>query len=109
MDWKDIASIIGIAAIMISGANWVIMLVARGFWNLTIKKMEERIAKLEVSETRNEAFRHRHEASIKSLMVLLETFKSDIDLRFDNFEKLILSRIDAAVLRQEIQNQKNNL
>ena len=104
MEWQTIASIVGIAAIMISGANWVILMIARGFWNLVIKKLEERIIKLEKSEEKNEAFRHKHEASVKSLMVLLETFKIDLDKRLDSFEELLLSRLDTAMLKQQIKN-----
>lgn len=92
---------------MISGATWVIVIFAKGFWNLVIKKIEERLDKLEKSEEKNEAFRHKHEASIKSLMVLLETFKLDLDKRLDSFEQLLLSKFDTAILKQEIESRKN--
>jgi len=107
MDWQTVASIVGIAAIMISGANWVILMIARGFWNLVIKKLEERLAKLEKAEEKNEAFRHKHEASVKSLLALLETFKTDLDKRLDGFEKLLLSRLDTAMLKQQIENNRD--
>ena len=107
MDWQTIASIVGIAAIMISGANWVILMIAKGFWNLVIKKLEERLHKLEKAEEKNEAFRHKHEASVRSLMVLLETFKIDLDKRLNSFEELLLSRLDTALLKQQIENKRD--
>jgi len=107
MSWQDIASIVGIAAIMISGANWVVLLIAKGFWNLVIKKIEERLCKLEKMEEKSEAFRHKHEATVSSLVSLVETFKIDLDKRLDSFEQLILSRFDTAILKQKIENEKN--
>ena len=110
MSLQDLATIVGIAAIMISGLNAVLIIIAKGFWNLVIRKLEERLTKLEKAEEKNEAFRHKHEASVKSLLSLLETFKTDIDRRFDGFEKLLLSKLDTELLRQQIKNnrEKNN-
>ena len=82
MDLGDYANVIGIASIFIAGANFVIITVARTFWNLTFnqKKVEDekRFIKIENSleilenevrghEDKNKYFRHNFDSVTKGL------------------------------------------
>lgn len=78
MNIQDIASLAGIAAVLIGGANFVIIAIARTFWKLTFdkkekddnekfKKIDERLSLLEEFESKNKYFRHNFDAVTQAL------------------------------------------
>lgn len=88
MDLKDYAALAGIASILIGGANFVIIALARTFWKLTfeankddmlkkISTLENDFEKLEKKvddhEDKNQYFRHNFESVTKGLMSHITT------------------------------------
>lgn len=114
MDLKDIAALAGIASIIFTGINFVVMTVAKVFWNLTFNKKKEddekRFVKIEgeifaIKESasrdkeENEAFRHKYKTTVDSLYILIESKFKDFDKHFCDFKELIQAKIDLAIAK----------
>lgn len=114
---QDISSIIGVGAIFVSGANFVIV----AFWKLTFKRKEEddiqkfeqmskRIDQLDhrADEDRrsNEAFRHKYKSTVENLYELIKLRFDDWDKNLDSFKKAVEDKIDLAILKNEKRNEK---
>lgn len=117
MNLQDIATIIGIASIFITGANFVIISIAKSFWSLTYKKTESRVLdierklgeiedKLEKESKENEAFRHKYKTTVDTLFLLIESKFQDFDKSFISFKELIITKIELAIARNN-EDKKN--
>jgi hypothetical protein len=58
MDLDSLYKLAGIAAFIIAGVNFVIAIVAKTFWNLTFKRLEQEVAVLKEAEQKNSIVRH---------------------------------------------------
>ena len=120
MEIRDYAALAGIASILIGGANFVIISLARTFWRLTfesfkiavlerISLVESDLKKLQVEvtdhEKKNLYFRHNFEGVTKNLMAHitseLEKVGTDIrhladmvELKFEKHELKIKNYIE---------------
>lgn len=101
-----IATALGILGILLGGALWVLQLVTRlSNKIITIerdnKETKEEISALKKStdedREKNSQFRHKHESSVKSLYVLIETKFSDSSKHWEDFKELIATKIDLAI------------
>jgi len=88
MDLTSLYEIAGIAAFVIGGANFVVIVVAKTFWKLTFEKkqtddekrfqnIEADLEKIEVKifehEEKNKFFRHNFDSVTKSLEILISS------------------------------------
>jgi len=58
MDLDSLYKIAGLLAFIIGGINFIIVVVAKTFWNLTFKKLEQEVAVLKEAEHKNSIVRH---------------------------------------------------
>lgn len=120
MTLEDVSTIVGIASIFIAGANFVVITVARAFWNLTFKtkekndekrfaRIDEEIEKLKQNHLEekgeNEAFRHKYKTTVEGLYLLIESKFKDFDKHFADFKEMMSDKIDLAISRN---NEKKN-
>ena len=103
MDLDSLYKLAGIAAFIIGGINFVIVVVAKTFWNLTFKRVElklEEVDRRTIKEQKdNEAFRHKYKTTVENLFELIKIKFEDMDKNFKNFEKLVETRIDLAIYK----------
>ena len=101
MDLDSLYKLAGIAAFIIGGINFVIVVVAKTFWNLTFKRVElklEEVDRRTIKEQKdNEAFRHKYKTTVEGLFELIKIKFEDMDKNFKNYEKLVETRIDLAI------------
>jgi len=112
MNLQDIATILGMVSILITGANFVALGLFKTFWSLTFtrkeksdeerfKKIEKDIAEHKIATSKdkeeNEAFRHEYKTTVKGLYVLIESKFKDFDRHFDDFKELVVTKIDLAI------------
>ena len=81
--------------------NFVAIAVFKVFWRLTYVKLEERVTKVEKAaaeeKEKNEAFRHKHEYSVKSLADLIEMKFHDLDKTLNRFESQVQTQVKLAI------------
>lgn len=101
-----VATALGILGILLGGALWVLQLVTRlSNKIITLERdCQETRTKLNALEIKtdedreeNSQFRHKHESSVKSLYVLIETKFSDSSKHWEDFKELIITKIDLAI------------
>lgn len=58
MDLTSLYELAGISAFIIGGVNFVVIIVAKTFWNLTFKRLEQEVNILKEAERKNSIVRH---------------------------------------------------
>ena len=100
------ATALSILAVLIGGALWVLQLVTRlSNRMITLERdcesIKTELDTLEIKTNKdreeNSQFRHKHESSVKSLYVLIETKFSDSSKHWEDFKELITTKIDLAI------------
>ena len=101
MDIDSLYKIAGLVAFIFGFVNFIIVVVAKTFWNLTFKSVElklEEVDRRTIKEQKdNEAFRHKYKTTVEGLFELIKIKFEDMDKNFKNFEKLVETRIDLAI------------
>jgi hypothetical protein len=93
--------ITGLVAFLLGFINFIIVVVAKTFWNLTFKRVElklDEVDKRTINEQKdNEAFRHKYKTTVEGLFELIKIKFEDMDKNFKNFEKLVEAQINLAI------------
>ena len=101
MDIDSLYKITGLVAFIFGFINFIIVVVVKTFWNLTFKRVElklDEVDKRTIKEQKdNEAFRHKYKTTVEGLFELIKIKFEDMDKNFKNFEKLVETRIDLAI------------
>lgn len=101
MDLDSLYKIAGLISFIFALINFFIVIVAKTFWNLTFKRVELKLDEVDRRTTEeqkdNEAFRHKYKTTVEGLFDLIKIKFEDMDKNFKNFEKLVETRIDLAI------------
>jgi hypothetical protein len=93
--------ITGLVAFLLGFVNFIVVVVAKTFWNLTFKRVElklDEVDKRTIKEQKdNEAFRHRYKTTVEGLFELIKIKFEDMDKNFKSFEKLVEAQINLAI------------
>ena len=103
MDIDSLYKIAGLVAFIFGFINFIVVVVVKTFWNLTFKRVElklDEVDKRTIKEQKdNEAFRHKYKTTVENLFELIKIKFEDMDKNFKNFEKLVETRIDLAIYK----------
>ena len=103
MDIDSLYKIAGLVAFIFGFINFIIVVIVKTFWNLTFKRVElklDEVDKRTIKEQKdNEAFRHKYGTTVGNLFELIKIKFEDMDKNFKNFEKLVETRIDLAIYK----------
>jgi hypothetical protein len=101
MDIDFLYKMAGLISFIFAFINFFIVIVAKTFWNLTFKRVELKLDEVDrrtIKEQKdNEAFRHKYKTTVEGLFELIKIKFEDMDKNFKNFEKLVETRIDLAI------------
>lgn len=107
MTINDLASLAGILSILICGANFVVMGIARSFWKLTFEELKKEMHYLkkdyETEKEKSVAFRHEYKGVSQNLFAHIENEIKFLSARFDSFER------NVGKLEKAVENLSNTL
>lgn len=97
MDIDFLYKITGLSAFIIGGINFIIAIVAKTFWNLTFKKLEQEVAVLKEAERKNSIVRHDFKNVTNSVYERMDKLEATLIKTIDDGIKTVTKICDVEI------------
>ena len=98
MDLDSLYKLAGIASFIFCGVNFVVVTVAKTFWNLTFKTLQQEVIFLKEAERKNSIVRHDFTNVTNSVYTKMDKLESNLTSAIDTGFKHVKELFDKEVI-----------